>query len=166
LDLTYLGQLPPSTFNLEQWKTVYANTVPSRPDAINYFWSNFDSNGWSLYTYTYNFPEEQNMQFKTANLFGGFLQRAESVKSLAKFTMTSMVILEKAGFFHILGVWLFRGEQIPPEFLKVDDTNYYTWTKVDTTNPEQRDLVSDIWSWDAPNGWGGRGEFVGGKRVN
>jgi len=163
LDIGYLAELPPSTFNLEHWKTTYANTVPSRPDAINYFWQHFDPNGWCLYYYTYNYPDECTLDFKTTNLFGGFLQRAEAVKNLAKFSMTSMCILKNGNRFYIHGVWLFRGTELPVPFTKVDDVNYYTWTKVDINNQEQRTLVEDIWSWNSETNWGGRGEYVVGR---
>lgn len=163
LDIGYLAELPPSTFNLERWKTVYANTVPSRPEATTYFWQNFDPEGWSLWYYTYNYPDECTLDFKTTNLFGGFLQRAEAVKNLAKFSMTSMVILKKDDRFHINGIWLFRGTELPPPFTKVDDVNYYTWNKVDINNPEQKTLAEDIWAWSSETNWGGRGDYVVGR---
>jgi len=52
---------------------------------------------------------------------------------------------------------------MPIEFTKVDDFNYYDWTKVDVTNQEQRQLCDDIWSWNTLNDWGGRGEFISGR---
>jgi elongation factor 1-gamma len=163
LDIGYLAELPQSSFNLEKWKTVYANTVPSRPVATDFFWQNFDPEGWSLWYYTYNYPEECTLDFKTTNLFGGFLQRAEAVKNLAKFSMTSMVILKNGNLFYIHGVWLFRGTEMPPPFTKVDDVNYYTWNKVDITNPEQKQLAEDIWAWSSETNWGGRGDYVVGR---
>jgi len=162
LDLSYLGQLPASPFNLEKWKTVYANTVPSRPDALNFFWQNFDPQGYCLYFFTYKFPEECNVDFKTSNLFGGFLQRLDVVKHLARYSLCSTVILKKQ-FFHIYGVWLFRGAEIPPEFTKVDDFNYYEWKKVDTSNESDRQFAGDIWAWSSENDFGGRGEFISGR---
>jgi len=99
----------------------------------------------------------------TANKFGGYLQRTEEIKGLAKVSMASMCILEKEGLFHIYGVWLFRGPIIPPELFTVDDTNYYTWDKVDVTNEDQKNLVSDYLSWESLNNWNGVGNFVGGK---
>jgi len=104
LDLMYLSNLPPSRFNLEAWKTKYANTTPTRPEAINWFWENYDPEGWCLYFYHYKWPEECKIDFMTANKFGGFLQRAESVKNLSKFTMTSQVTLKKDDLFQIWGV--------------------------------------------------------------
>jgi len=163
LDLSYLGELPPSPFNLEKWKTVYANTDPCRPDALNYFWQNFDPEGYCVYFFTYNFPEECTIDFKTSNLFGGYLQRLDVVKHLARYSICSTVILKNGKLFYIHGVWLFRGQNMPVEFTRVDDFNYYTWTKVDTNNPEHREFAGDIWSWSTLNNWGGRGEFVSGR---
>jgi len=148
---------------LEKWKTVYANTHPTRPEALNYFWQNFDPEGFSLWLYRYNYPEECKKDFMTSNLYGGFLQRLDAVKQLAKFSLTSMVILKLGDNYHIHGVWLFRGTVIPPEFLDIDDTNYYTWTKADVNNEADRTLVSDIFAWESLNNWGGKGEFVSGR---
>jgi elongation factor 1-gamma len=163
LDLMYLSNLPPSKFNLEAWKTKYANTNPTRPEAINWFWENYDPTGWCLYFYNYKWPEECKIDFMTANKFGGFLQRAEAVKNLSKFTMTSQVTLKKDDLFRIWGVWLFRGTEMPPEFRDVDDTDYYDWHKADVTVEADREFVNDCWSWESHTHWGGRGEFYTGR---
>jgi len=47
--------------------------------------------------------------------------------------------------------------------MDVDDTEYYDWAKVDVNVPEQREFVSDLWSWDSLTNWGGRGEFYTGR---
>jgi len=163
LDLSYLGSLPASNFNLEKWKTVYANTNPTRPEALDFFWQNFDPQGYCLYFFTYKYFEECTIDFKTSNLFGGFLQRTDVVKHLSKFSLTSTVILKKDKYYFIHGVWLFRGTEIPVEFTKVDDYNYYTWTKVDVNNEQDRQFAGDIWAWTSLNDWGGRGEFISGR---
>jgi len=163
LDIMYLSGLPPSTFNLEGWKTKYANTTPTRPEATDWFWANFDPAGWSLFTFTDKYAEECTKDFLAANRIGGFLQRAEAVKNLAKFSMTSSVVLKTGNHYTIFGVWLFRGEVIPPEFLQVDDTNYYHWAKVDVNSEHDRNWVTDIWSWESPSNWSGKGEFTAAR---
>jgi len=163
LDLSYLGQLPPSSFNIEKWKTVYANTSPTRPEALNYLWQNFDTQGNCIYFFTYKFTEECTIDWKTSNLFLGFLHRLDVVKHLARYSLCSCVILKKDKFFYIYGVWLFRGSEIPIEFTKVDDFNYYDWRKVDVNNESDRQFAGDIWAWSSENDWGGRGEFTSGR---
>jgi len=163
MDIAYLAELPPSTFNLEGWKNKYANTTPTRPEATEWFWANFDPTGWSVFTYQDKYADECTKDFLAANRIGGFLQRAEAVKNLAKFSMTSSVVLKTGNYYTIYGVWLFRGEAIPPEFLEVDDTNYYNWAKVDPTDAAQRSWVTDIWAWDSLDNWGGKGEFTAAR---
>jgi len=163
LDIAYLGNLPASKFNIEAWKTKYANTSPTRPEAINWFWENYDPEGWCVYFYKYKWPEECKIDFITANKFGGFLQRAEAVKNLAKFSLTSQVTLKKNDLFHIWGVWLFRGTTVPPEFMDVDDTEYYEWRKADVSKNEDKEFISDIWAWDSLTNWQGNGEFYTGR---
>jgi len=163
LDLSYLGDLPKSNFNLEKWKTVYANTTPTRPDALKFFWDNFDPQGYCLYFFTYKYFEECVVDFKTSNLFGGFLQRLDAVKQLARYSLCSTVILKKDKYFYIYGVWLFRGTDIPVEFKKIDDFDYYVWTKCDVTKEEDRTWAGDIWAWTTETNWGGKGEFVSGR---
>jgi len=148
---------------MENWKRIYANTTPTRPEAIYWFWSNFDPAGYCMYNFTYKFPDECTVDFKTSNLFGGFLQRLDAVKKLAQFSLCSIVILKKDKLFYIYGVWLFRGADMPYEFTKIDDFLYYDWVKVDVSNQDQRQWVDDIWSWTTLNDWGGRGEFISGR---
>jgi elongation factor 1-gamma len=163
LDLSYLEKLPKTEFSLENWKRKYANTDPCRPEALDYFWQNYDNEGFCMYSFTYKYPEECTVDFKTSNLFGGYLQRLDCVKHLARFSIVSTVILKKEKLFYIYGVWLFRGKDMPVEFTKVDDYNNYTWTKIDIKNKEQKDFCDDVWSWSTLNNWGGRGEFVVGR---
>jgi len=163
LDLSYLEKLPKTNFSLENWKRKYANTDPCRPEALDYFWQNYDNEGFCMYNFTYKYPEECTVDFMTSNLFGGYLQRLDPVKHLARFSIVSTVILKKEKFFYIYGVWLFRGKDMPPEFTKIDDYNNYTWTKVDIKNKEQKEFTDDIWSWTSLNNWGGRGEFIVGR---
>jgi len=111
----------------------------------------------------YNFPEECKIDFKTINLFGGFLQRLDPIKALSKFSMASMCTLKQEDMFHIYGVWLFRGQERPKEFLKVDDTNYYTWTKVDINDEEHKTRVGDYLSWESLTNWNGLGEYISSK---
>jgi len=162
-DVTYLGEIQTS-FPLEDWKTKYANTKPTKPDATDFFWERYDPSSYCMYTFHYKFFTECTVQFKTSNLFGGFLQRSDGIKGMARMTCASMVILNRDGHFHIYGVWLFKGTEMPlPWTENIDDINYYEWEKVDHTNTDHRALVTDYWAWESDNDFGGRGAFVGGK---
>ena len=66
---------------------------------------------------------------------GGFLQRIDYVR---KHAFAAMCILkdDKAGTFPIRGLFLFRGQDIPP-IMKEEcyDVDLYNWQKVDINNP-------------------------------
>jgi elongation factor 1-gamma len=162
-DVSYLFELA-STLDINDWKTKYANTKPTRPEATNWFWEHYDPNGYCLYTFHYKFFNECTVRFKTSNLFGGFLQRSDGIKGMARATCASMVILSEGGLFHIYGVWLFKGTEMPAAWVQnTDDINYYDWERVDHNNAEHRALVDDYWSWESETNFGGRGTFEGGK---
>jgi len=116
-----------------------------------------------LWIFNYKYPEECTKDFFTINKFTGFVQRSEDIKGLNRFSFTSMCILKLNDLFHIHGVWLFRGQELPKEFLEVDDTNYFTWSKFDITNADQKSLISDFLCQESLTNWNGLGEFVSGK---
>jgi elongation factor 1-gamma len=66
----------------------------------------------------------------TMNKVSGFLQRMDFVR---KYAFAKMAILEQkpGGPFHISGVWLFRGPEIPKQVLDESyDMELYDWKKV------------------------------------
>jgi len=48
----HLDSLPPSTFNLFDFKTLFVN-APNKNDALDFFWKNYDNAGYSIYFVTY-----------------------------------------------------------------------------------------------------------------
>ncbi|CAG8557345.1 3841_t:CDS:1, partial [Gigaspora rosea] len=49
--------LPPSKLNLDEWKRFYSNHN-KRPDAINWFWDHYDSEGYSIWRVDYKYNDE------------------------------------------------------------------------------------------------------------
>jgi elongation factor 1-gamma len=47
-----LDLLPPSKLNMDEWKRMYSNN-DTRPTAVNWFWDNFDAEGYSLWKVDY-----------------------------------------------------------------------------------------------------------------
>jgi elongation factor 1-gamma len=63
-----LDCLPPSTFNLFDFKTLYVN-APDKKVALEFFWKNFDPTGYSLWLIKYTkYEGEGEKLFLTANL--------------------------------------------------------------------------------------------------
>jgi Elongation factor 1 gamma, conserved domain. len=70
-----LDLLPPSTFNLFDFKTLFVN-AKDKKEAMDFFWKNFDPNGYSIWNVLYEKAEgEGKVLFLTSNLMNGFLQR-------------------------------------------------------------------------------------------
>jgi len=162
-DVAYLFDIQ-TTMDINAWKTKYANTNPTKPEATTWFWENYDPHGYCLYFFHYKFFAECTIKFKTNNLFGGFLQRSDAIKGMARASCASMVIVEKEGLFHIYGVWLFKGTEMPAPWVQnIDDINYYEWERVDHNNAEHRALVDDYWAQSSDTEFGGRGPQVGEK---
>lgn len=78
-----LDLLPPSKFNLFDFKTLYVN-APDKKEALKFFWENFDNTGYSIWLIKYIKAEgEGKVLFLTNNLMNGFLQRLESFRKYA-----------------------------------------------------------------------------------
>ena len=73
------------------------------------------------------------------NKVGGFLQRMEPHR---KHCFGVMCILQKDTIFPIVGVWLFRGQEIPPNVLaECGDVELYNWTKCDYKDPKVKERI-------------------------
>eukprot|EP01130_Rhizamoeba_saxonica_P002424 TRINITY_DN12228_c0_g1_i1.p1 TRINITY_DN12228_c0_g1~~TRINITY_DN12228_c0_g1_i1.p1 ORF type:complete len:395 (-),score=111.56 TRINITY_DN12228_c0_g1_i1:45-1229(-) len=160
-DLGYMRKLPNGAFDLEEWKRKYANAADTR-EICPWFWENFDPTTYTLFVFNYNFPEDCTVGFKTSNLFSGYTQRLDGIKSVRNYCFASMNILKNSDdLYQIQGVWIWKGDKVPDEVREVDDTNYYTWSTPDTTDPSVRALVDDYFCWEG--NFNGLGVFESGK---
>jgi elongation factor 1-gamma len=131
--------LPAGKFNMEEWKRVYSNNDIDTV-ALKYFWENFDTENYSLWTCEYLFPEELAFIFMTCNLVSGMFQRLEKLR---KYAFGSMVVLGKDRDNTIKGLWVWRGQDLAFP-LSADcslDYDLYKWEKLDVTSQETKDSV-------------------------
>lgn len=147
-----LDSLPPTSFNLDEWKRVYSNSDIAV--SIPWFWEKFDREGWSLWFSDYKYNDELKQLFMTSNLIGGFLQRLDKLR---KYGFGSLLIFGEEGAFEIAGCWLFRGQDVPAEMKDCDDYELYNWHKVDVNNADEKKKVDAYFAW--------AGDF-GGKKFN
>jgi len=110
-----LDLLPPSPFVLDEWKRVYSNNE-TRPTAIEWFWSNFDPNGYSIWRVDYKYNDELTKVFMSSNLIGGFFNRLERAR---KYAFGSLIVLGEDNANSIAGYFVIRGNEIPEEGLYV-----------------------------------------------
>ena len=143
-----LDLLPPSKFNLEDWKRFYSNN-DTRPTAIDYFWSNYDPQGFSIWRVDYKYNDELARIFMTCNLVTGLFSRMDHLR---KYTFGTVLIFGEDNANEISGYFVFRGQDIPPEMKDVPDYESYEFRRVDTNNKEERALFEDYLAWDGQLG--------------
>ncbi|CAB4378332.1 unnamed protein product [Rhizophagus irregularis] len=139
-----LDSLPPSSLNLEEWKRVYSNN-DTRPTAINWFWENFDPEGYSIWRVDYKYNDELTKVFMSSNLIGGFFNRLERAR---KYAFGSLVVLGEDNANSIAGYFVIRGQEVPEEVYDAADFESYTFNKVDHTDPSVKSSFEDYIAWD------------------
>jgi len=136
-----LDGLPPSKMNLDACKRNLFSQRPWNADFFKFFWPQFDPQGYSIYFASYNYNTENKVYFMTCNLLGGFIQRSDEAR---KYALGSMVLSGKSEEeppYDVTAMWIFRGQDVPEELKENPDTEYYTFTKLDSSNPEHRQKV-------------------------
>ena len=139
-----LDLLPKSSFVLDAWKRCYSNN-DTRPTAIDYFWANYDKEGYSTYKVDYKYNNELTQVFMSSNLVGGFYQRLERLR---KYGFGSMVILGENNKNEITGYFVIRGSELPFEVTDTPDYESYNFVKVDTDDAKVREDINAVFAWD------------------
>jgi len=139
-----LDSLPPSKLNLEEWKRVYSNNN-TRPDAVKWFWDNYDPEGYSIWRVDYKYNDELSKVFMSSNLIGGFFNRLERAR---KYAFGSLVVLGEDMANEIAGYFVIRGQDVPEEVTDAADFESYEFKKVDHNDPAVRGDFEDFLAWD------------------
>jgi elongation factor 1-gamma len=139
-----LDFLPPSSLNLDEWKRTYSNEDDTRGVALPWFWNKLDKQGWSLWFGEYKYNSELQKVFMTCNFVNGYIQRLERLR---KYGFGSFVIFGDEGALEIATVFLVRGQELPAEMIEAEDTELYTWRKLNADDAKDREIVTDFWSW-------------------
>lgn len=133
-----LDLLPPSEFVLDAWKKFYSNN-DTRPDAVDWFWKNFDAEGFSIWKVVYKDNNELTKIFMSSNLIGGFFQRLDKAR---KYAFGAMNVFGQDNKNEISGVFLVRGQEIPAEIQEAADYDSYEWYKLNTDDTNSRELFN------------------------
>jgi elongation factor 1-gamma len=138
-----LDSLPPSSFNLFDFKTLIVN-APNKKDAVKTFFEQFDPQGYSIWHITYDKAEgEGKVLFLTNNLMNGFLQRLEHFR---KYAFAVHGVYGDEPNLEIRGLWVWRGTEIPNEIKEHDSYDFHKFTKLDHTKEEDRKKVEEYWA--------------------
>ncbi|RKO86991.1 hypothetical protein BDK51DRAFT_35188 [Blyttiomyces helicus] len=139
-----LDLLPPSSFNLDAWKRMYSNN-DTRPTAVDWFWSNYDPAGFSIWKVSYKYQSELTLTFMSSNLIGGFFQRLERAR---KYAFGSLLVLGEDNKNEIVGYFVFRGTGVPFEVSDAADYESYDFKKVNTDDKAIREEFNAYIAWD------------------
>lgn len=150
---TSFDSLPPTTFNLEDWKRFYSNN-DTRPTAIDYFWKNFDPAGFTIWRIDYKYNDELARIFMTCNLVTGFFSRMDNLR---KYLFGSVLIFGEDNANEISGYLVLRGTEMPAEMIDVPDYESFEFRRMDINDAKERALFEDYLAWD--------GELAGKKFV-
>ncbi len=144
-----LDKTNPTPFVMDTWKKTYSN-CSSYEEAMDYFWNNFDSQGWSIFRGDYKYNEECRVLFMTSNLIGGFIQRTEEIRKWLFGTLTIRGV-EGPGTMKVTGYFLIRGDSIQPLIACNDDAECYEWVKMPIpASAEDKKLLFDYWCSEGP----------------
>eukprot|EP00124_Ichthyophonus_hoferi_P000434 Ihof_evm5s16 gene=Ihof_evmTU5s16 len=156
----YLTELPPTKFDLENWKRVYSNKE-TVSEAIPFFWENFDAEGYTIAFCEYEDSQYLELVFMTCNLVGGMFQRLDNVR---KFMFGSVLVFGENNNNTIKGVWIWRGKDFIFDKTESNiDSPSYKWTILDPSTQETKDLVNQYWSWGETKPFEGPLAFNQGK---
>jgi len=141
-----LDLLPKSTFNLEDWKRAYSNKDTRGPGgAIEWFYENFDKDGFSIWRIDFKYNEELTQTFMSSNQIGGFFNRLEASR---KYLFGSMGVLGTANNSVLAGTLIARGPEIKPVVEVAPDWESYTYERIDLGNAEQKAFFEAALAWD------------------
>jgi len=139
-----LDLLPKPTLILDDWKRKYSNE-DTRSVALPWFWEHYKPEEYSLYKVDYKYNDELTQVFMTSNLIGGFFNRLEGSR---KHLFGAMSVYGEANASIVTGAFLVRGQESLPAFDVAPDWESYEFTKLDPSNPDDKEFINDQWSWD------------------
>jgi elongation factor 1-gamma len=138
-----LDSLPPSSFNLFDFKTLFVN-APNKHEALATFLEQYDPQGYSVWHMEYDKAEgEGKVVFLTSNLMNGFLQRLETFR---KYAFGVVGVYGDEPELQIRGVWVWRGNEIPFEIKDHPSGEWYKFKKLDVVgNEADKKLLEEYW---------------------
>ena len=140
-----LEALPKATLLLDEWKRQYSNN--ETPDALKWFWENYNPAEYSLWKLDYKYNEELTQVFMSANLIGGFFARLEASR---KYIFGCASVYGTANDSIIQGAFVIRGQEALPAFDVAPDFESYEFTKLDSTKAADKEFVNEQWTWEKP----------------
>lgn len=141
-----LEALGKPTFVLDDWKRKYSNE-DTRPVALPWFWEHYNPEEWSIWKVDYKYNDELTLTFMSNNLVGGFFNR---LSASTKYIFGCLVVYGENNNNGITGAIMIRGQDSVPAFDVAPDWESYSYTKLDTSNEQDKEFINNMWAWDKP----------------
>lgn len=147
-------QFPKGTWNMDDFKRFYSNNDELK--AVDYFWSKFDKENYSIWVGEYKYPEELSLVFMSCNLMSGMMQRLDRMRKNA---FGSLLLFGEDYKSSISQLWIWRGHELAFELSPDWQVDYesYNWRKIDPDTDEAKTLIKEYFTWE--------GDF-GGRKFN
>jgi len=142
-----IESLPPTPFNVYDFKTFYVNHADKAGAAVDEWYKMLDWDGWAFWCFHYEkYGKEGQVLHVTNNLVTGFLNRAEHT---TKYTFARHCVLGEEPNLEIMGIWLCRGPTELPDGLAKEhpQVEYYKTRRMDPRNvPADDQLVREFFA--------------------
>jgi hypothetical protein len=135
-DLRVLKKSPSlDVSNLDKFKDMFFHGE-SKKEAFDFFWKHFDGDRFSLWFVEYICPFEQkiktNMSFQELH---GFLDALESNRDEV---FGNFGLFGEGQDLEIKGIWLWKGDGVPTEVMKIKNYQCFEFTKLDDEDEKDR----------------------------
>ncbi|KAF1745144.1 hypothetical protein MXB_1698 [Myxobolus squamalis] len=143
--------LPPTTFELEEWKRKYINSA-SYPDTMTWLWENIDQEGFSFWHGLYKYSDELAVDFMISNLINGFFERVDKLRKFSFGVMYLAGLPEGGkGNFEISCVWIFRGKSLAFDLNDdwCQDSFLYEFRQLNPQVSEDKHIIEDYFTQKA-----------------
>jgi len=156
----HFADVPESAWNMEEWKRFYSNNEAAKFN--EYLWTKYDPAAWSWWHCEYDYPLECEKDFMTMNLIGGMYQRLDGCrKHIFGVNLMFKECTEGKNHFSVSGVWMMRGQDQIFKKGEEDgwnyDAEYFSWRKLDHTNPTDKNCIESYLNWE--------GDYLKGREI-
>lgn len=136
--------LPEGKFDLDDFKRFYSNEDEAK--SIPYFWEKFDPEHYSIWLGEYKYNNELTKVFMSCNLISGMYQRLDKMRKAA---FASACLFGTDNNSSISGIWVWRGQELAFTLCPDWQVDYesYSWTKLEPSSEETKQLVQQYFSW-------------------
>ena len=145
LEKNPLDNLPPSSFDLESFKSEFFEEKNGKKESMEKFFKEFDPKGYSLWWLEYqNLNTEGKKLFRMKNSKNFFLERLGD--GFKRFAFAVHGVYGEEGDYKVRGVWLWRGKEVPKEMKENDYFKYMTIKQLNVDNNNDKQLITDYWT--------------------